>query len=327
MTAPPHPARATFAATMPPWDRWPPTAQPPRGTITRGAVHGESGPAPTHAGQTGPCGPGTGGHGRLQRADRSASPPLMAPPWGQDNLDYTPPKEDNHCPSAEAERAAALDLDLWLPRNSDKKQLNLQVWTRWLLLDVHHIRRSTCTMADIIYDPRRGRHTPAPTIEHPRQWRYAATRLMAHMGVYTPDDLDRLQWRWHHRAALRIWEALIRHHIPAIPTPVPEGKLPQAGPQDTSANGPQQPRDNRGRWRAPTARTARKPPLPWLPHTVHSAAPSGRSPTHGQTTAVSTSREQRPDNRRPRRRSHDRGRGDRQAHKAKVAQRPLQGGV
>ena len=71
-------------------------------------------------------------------------------------------------------------------------------------MDIHHIMSGTRTMADVIFDHREGRHSPPPTMEHPSQWRYVATGLVAHMGAYTPDNLDRLHWRWHHRAALRI---------------------------------------------------------------------------------------------------------------------------
>ena len=114
----------------------------------------------------------------------------MAPPWGQENLDYAKSEEDAHHPSAEADRAAALDLCLWLPRTSNTEQLGLQVRTQWRLQDIQHIMNGTRTMADIFFDHPRGRHSPVPTMGHPSQWSYVATCLMVHMGAYTREHLD-----------------------------------------------------------------------------------------------------------------------------------------
>ena len=115
-------------------------------------------------------------------------PPQMTRPWRQESLDYAQSQGD-------AQRPAALDLELWIPRISDVEQLTIQGRTRWILMDVHHIRTGACTMADVIFDLRERRHSPPPTMEHSGQWRYVGTRLMAHMGAYTPDDLNRLHWR------------------------------------------------------------------------------------------------------------------------------------
>ena len=52
----------------------------------------------------------------------------------------------------------------------------------WVLMDIHHIMNGTRTLADVIFDQREERHSPLPTMEHPSQWQYVATRLMAHMG-------------------------------------------------------------------------------------------------------------------------------------------------
>ena len=60
-------------------------------------------------------------------------------------------------------------------------------------------------------------HAPPTTMDHPSQWHYVANRLMAHMGAYRPDEMDRLHWLWHQRAALRIRTAMQRHNIWAIP--------------------------------------------------------------------------------------------------------------
>ena len=149
-------------------------------------------------------------------------PPEVARPWREASLDYEQSKVDAQRPSAEADGAAALDLDLWLPRTSDVEQLTIQVRTRLVLMDLHHIRNGTCTMVDVIFNHHEGQHSAIPTLEHPSQWQYVATRLMAHMGAHTPDDLNLLHWRWHHRRALRIREALIRRNI-GTGTPRPRG--------------------------------------------------------------------------------------------------------
>ena len=90
-------------------------------------------------------------------------------------------------------------------------------------MDVDHIRTGTRIMADVIFNLPEGRHSTLPTMEHPDS--YVVTRLMAHMGAYTQVDLKRLHWRWHHRVTLRIPEALIRHRVWTIRTPLPRGPL------------------------------------------------------------------------------------------------------
>ena len=62
----------------------------------------------------------------------------------------------------------------------------------------------------------RGTRPPA-TMSHPGQWHYVATRLMAHMGAYSSDEMNRLHWQWHQRAALRIRAAMQQHNIWDIP--------------------------------------------------------------------------------------------------------------
>ena len=66
-----------------------------------------------------------------------------------------------------------------------------------------------------------GRGTrPPTTMDPPGQWHYVATRLMAHMGAYSPDKMNGPHWQWHQRAALRIRAAMQKHNIwdtPASP--------------------------------------------------------------------------------------------------------------
>ena len=71
-------------------------------------------------------------------------------------------------------------------------------------------------MADITLGHRTG-HTPPATMNHPGQWHYVATRLMTHMGSYSPDEMNGLHWQWHQLAALRIRAAMQQHNIWDIP--------------------------------------------------------------------------------------------------------------
>ena len=74
------------------------------------------------------------------------------PPSGQESLDYAQLEEDTHQTTAEAERAAALHLDPWLPRISNAGQLDLKVRTRWLLQDIKQSMKGARTMADFIFE-------------------------------------------------------------------------------------------------------------------------------------------------------------------------------
>ena len=118
--------------------------------------------------------------------------------------------------SAHAEQAAAQDLDLWIDRLTTGERLALAVGIRWLLTSrSRHLKEGTRTMADITFD-HQAEHPPPATMDHPSQWHYVATRLMAHMGAYIPDKMNRLHWLWYQRAALRIRTAMQRHNIWAI---------------------------------------------------------------------------------------------------------------
>ena len=83
-------------------------------------------------------------------------PPWVAQPWGQQGLDYAQSKGDTQRPSAEADRAAALDLGLWPPRTSDVEKLPPQVRNPWVLMDRHHNMNGTRTMADVIFNHSEG---------------------------------------------------------------------------------------------------------------------------------------------------------------------------
>ena len=63
----------------------------------------------------------------------------------------------------------------------------------------------------------RTRHMPPATMDHPGQWHYVATRLMAHMGAYNPDEMNGLHCQWHQRAALRIRATMQEPNIWDIP--------------------------------------------------------------------------------------------------------------
>ena len=248
-------------------------------------------------------------------------PPRVAQPVGQESLDYAQQEGDAQRPSAEADRAAALDLDLWLPLTSDVEQLSLQVRTRWILMDIHHIMHGTRTMAEVIFEHHKRQHSPPPAMEHPSQWQYVATGLMAQMGAYTPGSLDRPDLRRHHRAALRIREALLRQNILTIRTFCPRG--PPAPRRATKLKRQQSPITQGPLRHAPANRRACTDEPPRLrPHALHNGAHSGCSPTPGRFMAISALQKWKLGNTPLGRRR--RGPGDRQASEAKVAHRPQQ---
>ena len=114
------------------------------------------------------------------------------PSWGREHLDYARSEGDTRHPSAHAEQAAAQDLDLWMDRLTVGERLALAISIRWLLtLWSRHLEEGTCTMADITFGHRTEQASPT-TMDHPGQWHYVASRLMAHTGAYGPDEMNGL---------------------------------------------------------------------------------------------------------------------------------------
>ena len=159
---------------------------------------------------------------RVKAATNTASEPVAPPPGaarplGRGHLDYARLEGDASHPSKQAEQEGTQDLVFWIPRLVTGEQLELAVRIRWVLSSrSRHLVEGTRTMADVTFGHRTG-HTPPATMDHPGQWRYVATRLMAHMGAYSPDEMNGLHWRWHQRAALRIRTAMQDHDIWDIP--------------------------------------------------------------------------------------------------------------
>ena len=119
-----------------------------------------------------------------------APPPGAAPPWGRGHLDYARLEGDAGHPSEQAEQEATQDLSFWIPRPVTEEQLELAVRIRWVLSSwSRHLAEGTRTMADVTFGHRTG-HTPPATMDHPGQWHYVATRLVAHMGAYSPDGMN-----------------------------------------------------------------------------------------------------------------------------------------
>ena len=165
-------------------------------------------------------------------SEPTGPPPGTTPSWGQGHLDYTRSEGDARHPSAHAEQAVAKDLGLWIDRLTTGEQLALAVSIRWLLTSrSRHLEEGTRTMADITFGHQAG-HAAPTTMDHPGQWHFLATRLMPHMGAYSPDEMNGVHWQWHQRAVLRIRTAM-KHNIWDIPgSPDYQGH----------ASGPRQPR-------------------------------------------------------------------------------------
>ena len=159
---------------------------------------------------------------RVEAATNSASesigpPPVTTPPWGRGHLDYARLEGNANRPGEQAEQAVTQDLGLCVPGLTAGEQLALAVHIRWLLNSrSRHLAEGTRTMADVTFGHQTG-HTSPATMDHPGQWHYVATRLMAHMGAYSPDEINEFHWQWHQRAALRIRATMQDHDIWEIP--------------------------------------------------------------------------------------------------------------
>ena len=160
---------------------------------------------------------------RVETGTNTASEPAEQPPWatqtwGRGHSDYARSEGDACRPNTHAEQAAAQDLDLWITRITTEERLALGVSIRWLLSShSRHLEDGTRTMADVAFGYRTAPQAPPTTMDHLSQWHYVATQLMAHMGTYSPVEMNGLRWLWHQRAALRIRATMQRHNIWAIP--------------------------------------------------------------------------------------------------------------
>ena len=135
------------------------------------------------------------GWGTNTASEPADQPPGSTPSWGRGHLDYARFEGNARHPSAHAERAAAQDLDLWIHRITKGERRALAVSTRWLLTSrSRHLAEGTRAMADVTFSHRAEPHAPPTTMDHPGQWHYVATRLMSHMGTYSPDEMNGLHW-------------------------------------------------------------------------------------------------------------------------------------
>ena len=191
---------------------------------TEQATAADDGPATASgAADQAPDERGAPGSGTRVEADtNTASEPTgqprgSAPSWGRRHLDYARLGGDARHPSDHAEQAAAQDLGLWIDRFTTEEHLALAVRIRWLRTSRScHLEEGTRTMADITFGQQTGQMAPA-TMDHPSQWHYVASWLMAHMGAYGLDEMNGLHWQWNQRAALRIRTAMQRHNVWNIP--------------------------------------------------------------------------------------------------------------
>ena len=124
----------------------------------------------------------------MEAANNTASEPTGPPSgtallWGPGHMDYARLEGDASRPGDQAEQAESRDLGLSIPRLTAGEQLALAVSIPWLLTSrSRHLAEGTRTMADVTFGHWTG-HTPPATMDHPGQWHYVATRLMAHMGA------------------------------------------------------------------------------------------------------------------------------------------------
>ena len=249
------------------------------------------------------CGaPGSGA--RVEAGTNTASQPTgplpgTAPPLGRGHLDYARLEGNASRPGNQAEQAEAQDLGLWVRRLTAEEQLAPAVRIRWLLTSrSRHLAEGTRTMADITFGHRTG-HTPPATMNHPGQWHYVATRLMAHMGAYNPDEMNGLHWQWHQRAALRIRATMQEHNIWDIPgSPGYQGHasghrqpwsqdVPEPPRQAARRNSPERPRGPPPGMGSPSG-TYRSPLRPFAPRrgpgSPHTSGMQGGTPEQRKET-------------------------------------------
>ena len=178
---------------------------------------------------------------------------------------------------------ASQDLGLWIDRLTTEELLALAVRIRWLLSSSScHLEEGTRGRADITFGHRAGPHSPGP---HGPPWRVALCghRLMAHMGAYSLDEMNRLHWRWHQRAALRIRTAMQGHNIRAI-TGSPGYQGPASGHRRPRSHKVLEPPRQAARRNSPGRHQG--PPMGWVPPLAHTEAPSDRSPRGGTKAAL-----------------------------------------
>ena len=225
--------------------------------------------------------PGEGA--RVEAATNTASepigpPPGTAPPWGRGRLDYARLERDTSHPSEQAEHAANQDMGLWIPRPVAGEQLALAVSIRWVLSPrSRDLAEGTRTMADVTFGHQTG-HTPPVTMDQPGQWHYVATRLMAHMGAYSPDEMNGLHWQW--------YSAPPCASVRPCRTMVSGKSLDHLATKDirqaTGGQGPRTSRSLPGRRHAETPRNAHRVHHPGgVPPLAHTEAPCDRSPRGG----------------------------------------------
>ena len=250
--------------------------------------------------ERGASGDGTRVEAATNTASEPTGPPLgTAPPWGRGHLDYARLEGDANRPGEQAEQVAAQELGLWIPRHTAGEQLALAVSIRWLLTSrSRHLAEGTRTMADIIFGHRR-RNTPPATMDRPGQWHYVATRLMAHMGAYSPDEMNGLHWQWHKRTALRIRATMHDHDIWEIPASAgyqghaPSHRrrrsqdVPEPPTQGARRNSPERPRGPPPGMVSPSG-TYRNPLRPFAPRrglgSPHTSGMQGGTPEQRQET-------------------------------------------
>ena len=140
-------------------------------------------------------------------------------------------------------------------------------------------------MADITLGHQTG-HMPPATMDHPGQWHYVATRLMAHMGAYSPDEMNGLHWQWYSAPPC----ASVRPCRTMISGKSLGHRATKDTPQATGGRGPKTSRSLSGRRHAVTPRNAHGGhDQGWVPPLAHTEAPCDRSP-RGEARAVLTPR-------------------------------------
>ena len=154
-------------------------------------------------------------------SEPACQPPGTARPWRRGHLDYAPSPA-----TTRTRRRPKTWAYGWTGSPQSRSSPWQSVSNGCLLRSPATSRREPAPWQTSHSAIRRGTGPPA-TMVNPGEWHYVATRLMAHMGAYSPDEMNRLQWQWHQGAALRTCTAMQRHNVWDIPgSPGYQGHAP-----------------------------------------------------------------------------------------------------
>ena len=138
-------------------------------------------------------------------------------------------------------------------------------------------------MADVAFGHQAEPHAPPTTRDHPSQWHYVATRLVVHMGTYSPDEMNGL----HSCGTNARPSASVKPCTGTTSWPSLGPQATRDTPRDTGDHGPERSRSPEGKRHAMTPREATRGHHPvWVRLSAHTEAPPEHSHRGGTEAAL-----------------------------------------